>query len=465
MELMIPAASWTLASLEAEGVLQVDQRGEGAQRILADITSFHFSFESALLFLSLLIILSIVLDKFGAKIGIPGSIFLFLAGLFFHVTGFSFEAFPIEKLHVVALSILLFFSGLSFDRALLRRNKVLMDSVFLAVFGTFLSMLLWLFYLRIGFGFFQASLGYLRGVESGLVWLISVCVVFSLAVQDWNSFVFVSKRIKGFRGVLASVFKVETAISASISVAFAEILVIAWSALNPKYSTIENTGLLASVFKGILIGCVSGVVLGYLLSLVIRYLLTSKAQLILASVAFTFIGYVISLYVVEQGGYLCALIMGIVTSLSYRSSSGEGEIEFLSETLESLNIASEAILFFAIGLGLQPALFFAHLPIAVYAWIGILLVRPITVALFFRGKVVSRDERRVLASWSPKGAISMALIVTAPALLEETFGLKMAEILPVHSITFMTDVVCGAVIVSMVVKAILVPYLHRKIPV
>ena len=62
--------------------------------------------------------------------------------------------------------------------------------------------------------------------------------------------------------------------------------------------------------------------------------------------------------------------MGIVTSWFYRTYSTSGEVEFLSEELESLNIACEAVLFFAIGLGLEPALFFSHLPIDLYglAW-------------------------------------------------------------------------------------------------
>ena len=155
--------------------------------------------------------------------------------------------------------------------------------------------------------------------------------------------------------------------------------------------------------------------------------------------------------------------MGITTSLSYRNNSTEDEIEFLSEQLESLNIACEAILFFAIGLGLQPGLFFAHLPVALYAWIGVILIRPITVFLFFRRDVVSVEERKLLAAWSPKGAISMALIVTAPLLLEATFGIEVSEILPETSAMFMSDVVCGAVLISLVFKAFVVPRLHYSL--
>lgn len=449
-----------LASLEPGGGEHHFSTAEAAEGIFEGIASYHFTFESALLCLSLLLISGIVFDRLGAKVGMPGSIFLFFCGLFFHISGYNFELFPIEELHVVALSILLFFSGLSFEGSLLRKNKVLPNSIYLAFFGTFISMVFWFLYLGLGFSFFQSNFGYLEGVPPSIVWLVVVTIVFSLAVQDWNSFVFVSKKIKDFRFVISNIFKVETSVSAAISVAVAEILVLIWIALNPEYASIANTGLLISILRGFFIGAVSGLILGFLLTYTIRFFIESNAQLILAAVSFTFIGYSISFFAVQQGGYICALIMGITTSLSYRNNSTEVEIEFLSEQLESLNIACEAILFFAIGLGLQPGLFFANLPVAMYAWVGVILIRPVTVSLFFRSDAVSIEEKKILAAWSPKGAISMALIVTAPLLLEDTFGIKVSEILPDSSITFMSDIVCGAVLISLALKAFVVPRLH-----
>ena len=150
---MTLASSWMLASLETDGEMTRQLTEEGIKDVVQGVASFHFSFISALVCLSLLIVVSIIFDKLGAKLGIPGSIFLFFCGLFFHVSGYNFELFPVEEIHVVALSILLFFSGLSFDGALLRKNKVLPNSILLALFGTFLSMIFWLLYLGFGFSF------------------------------------------------------------------------------------------------------------------------------------------------------------------------------------------------------------------------------------------------------------------------------------------------------------------------
>ena len=436
---------------------------ETAGEVHQNLPVIHFSFPAALLSLSLLILVSILFEKLGVRLGIPGSIFLFFAGLFSHLSGFSLESFPIEELHVVALCILLFFSGLSFDRSLLRKNKVLSNSISLALFGTLLSMFFWLLYLLVGFGLFQNVFGYLEGVKGEFISLIVVTVVFSIAVQDWNSFMFISKRIDGFRSILSNIFKIETTISASISVAVAETLVLAWVAIHPEYQVLSGWHLLLSIFQGILIGSATGIALGYLLMLMIRHVVTSKPQLVLGAVAFTLIGYVVSFSITHQGGYLCALVMGIVTSLTYRKSSTEEEIEFLAEELETLNIASEAILFFAIGLGLKSTSFIAHLPVAIYVWLGIIIIRPITVNLFFKGSVAEPEERQLLSLWSPKGAISMALAVTAPELLEGTFGLEIAEIFPENAFDFSADVVCGAVLLSMIIKSLAIPKIHSQL--
>ena len=277
-------------------------------------------FQSGLLVLGLLILVSTICDKLGFKLGIPGSIFLFIIGLSIHITGFSFESIPLEQVHTIALCVLLFFSGLSFDQVVLRKTNLLFSSLRLAIFGTAMSMFFWLFYVRFGLGVFN-RIGYLDDTEPKMLALMTVVIVYSTAVHDWNAFYFVARRVKMFKVVLMNVFKVETSVSAAISVAVAELLVVLWIRLNPEYTMINYNALIPEIFNGFLVGIVSGCILGYLLNLVIRYFVTSKPQLVLVAVAFTILGFVVSDLTLSHGGFLCSLVMGIVTSLSYRSSS------------------------------------------------------------------------------------------------------------------------------------------------
>ena len=432
---------------------------EGSREVSS---SLSVSFQTTLVALALLLIVSTLCDRFGVKLSVPGSIFLFFLGLLINIANFTFESIPLEQIHVIALCILLFFSGLTLDRSLLRRSNLLFSSVRLALFGTLFSMLFWLFYVRIGLGIFQ-GLGYAEDVGPNILTLVSVVIVYSLAVSDWNSFSFVAKRVKRFQEVLTNIFKVETSISAAISVAIAELFVLFWLQLNPGYTKISQVVLVRDIVNGTLVGIVFGVILGYLLNLVIRHFVISKPQLILVAFGFTILGYVFSEFSLRHGGYLCALVMGVVTSLSYRSSSTEEEIEFLTDELESLNIACEAILFFVIGLGLDAKAFFVDLPIAIYVWIGIMIIRPVCIWLFVRGDTIATDERKILSSWSPKGAVSMALAVHAPTLLEEMFEIDMTEIVPLQTYHLTANTVCGAVILSMFVKSLMIPRLYAQV--
>ncbi len=102
-------------------------------------------------------------------------------------------------------------------------------------------------------------------------------------------------------------------------------------------------------------------------------------------------------------------------------------------------------------------------PVAVYVWLGVIAIRPVCVRLFLRGETIATDEKRVLSSWSPKGAVSMALVVQAPVLLEEMFQINLIELAPLQAYQLMANSVCGAVIISMLVKSVFIPKLHERI--
>ena len=438
---------------------QADQGLSEAEKALSSVSSLQFSFSGALIFFALLIIVSTIFDKIGRKLSIPGTIFVFFLGLFSNFAGFSYEAVPLEQVHIVALCILLFFSGLTFDRSLLQENRLLVSSILLAILGTVLSMVFWVFYIRYGLNFFTL-LGYTNGIGPKVLTLMTVVMVYSLAVHDWNSYVFVRSRIPGFRKILSNVFKIETSISAAISLLLAELMVLAWLRVNSQYKALSENEQIFEIFKGICVGVFGGIIMGIILTYLIRYFVSDKPQLVLVAIGFTFLGYFISEVCVEHGGYLCALAMGITTSCTYRSQSTLEEIEFLGDELESFNIASETILFYAIGLGIQPKLFFYHLPIAIFVWVGVMLIRPVCVKLFVRSESLNLEELSLLSFWSPKGAISMALVVGAPEFLDEMFKVDMADILPSNAFPLMVDTVCGVVIISMVVKSFLIPKMH-----
>ena len=54
----------------------------------------------------------------------------------------------------------------------------------------------------------------------------------------------------------------------------------------------------------------------------------------------------------------------------------------------------------------------------------------------------------------------MALVVGAPELLDEMFKVEITEIFNAEAFSLMVDSVCGAVVISMIVKSFLIPKMH-----
>jgi NhaP-type Na+/H+ or K+/H+ antiporter len=91
------------------------------------------------------------------------------------------------------------------------------------------------------------------------------------------------------------------------------------------------------------------------------------------------------------------------------------------------------------------------------------VLRPITVYLFFRGSdFLNNRERQFLSLWAPKGAISMALAITIPDLIEES-GIPFQRVIHPVSESFVVDVVCFTVVLTMLIKSLVLPPLHRRL--
>lgn len=72
----------------------VDRGFAVVEQSLAQAATLHFSFETGLLALSCLLILSIFTEKIGRRLGIPSAIFLFLLVCFFMFPASALRVFP-----------------------------------------------------------------------------------------------------------------------------------------------------------------------------------------------------------------------------------------------------------------------------------------------------------------------------------------------------------------------------------
>jgi potassium/hydrogen antiporter len=402
------------------------------------------------------LVLSIVVDRYALRIGIPGALALFGAGVAIQpMANTAFDHKSFENLHVIALCLLLFYSGVKICRRYFGRQDFIVPSLLLSVFGVFIVIgvggILMYFFLGTMLPEYNTS-------EQPL--LIAMALAYCIAPQDWGAFSFIVRRVDRFSDRIRGVLEFETAVSAAITLVIGEALF--------EFFTNTGTTTMASKAVNIFVGSISqgiviGAFLGYLLSVVIKRFAVDRSQSIDLAIGFVMIGYGFNSWI-GQGGLVCSLVMGFVVSILLSGKESEDEKEILSVQLESINIASESLIFFMAGLAVDLSIGFlptllAGLVLLIIIWV----LRPITVALFFRGSsFLERSERQFLSLWAPKGAISMALAITIPDLIEES-GIPFERVINPVSEAFIVDAVCFTVVLTMVIKSLLLPPLHRRL--
>lgn len=403
-----------------------------------------------------ILIFSIVIDRYALRIGIPGALALFGVGVAIQpMSNAAFDHKGFEDLHVIALCLLLFYSGVKICRRYFRLQQFIVPSVLISVFGVFIVI-------AVGSAVMYYALSAINAeyVTSEQPLLIALALAYCIAPLDWGAFSFIVKRVDRFSDRVMGVLEFETAISAAMTLVIGEALF--------QLFTDQGTSTMASKAVDIFVGSISqgiviGAVLGYLLAVTIKRFALERSQSIDLAIGFVMVGYGFNTWI-GQGGLVCSLVMGFVVSILLSGKETEDEKEILSVQLESINIASESLIFFMAGLaidlsvGFLPTLFAAAI-LLILVWV----LRPLTVTLFFRGsEFLDKRERQFLSLWSPKGAISMALAITIPDLIEES-GIPFERVIHPVSESFIVDTVCFTIVLSMLIKSLILPSLHRRL--
>jgi len=402
------------------------------------------------------LILSIVIDRYALRIGIPGALALFGAGVAIQpISNNAFNHKNFEHLHVIALCLLLFYSGVKICRRYFNRRDFIVPSLMLSVFGVFLVIAIGSIIM-----FFTLNSSNPEFRTSGQPLMIALALAYCIAPQDWGAFTFIVKRVERFSDRVMGVLEFETAVSAVITLIIGEALF--------EFFTTDTTTTMASKAVDIFVGSISqgiviGAVLGYVLAGTIKRFAVERSQSIDLAIGFVMIGYGFNSWL-GQGGLMCSLVMGFVVSIMLSNKETEDEKEILAVQLESINIASEALIFFMAGLAIDLSIDFAEsLVAALILLVVIWLLRPLMVTLFFRGSdFLDRPQLQLLSLWSPKGAISMALAITIPDLIEET-GIPFESVINPVSQSFVVDTVCLTVVFSMLIKSLILPAVHRRL--
>ena len=417
------------------------------------VQGIDLSFPAILGSVGLLMIASVVVEKYALRLGVPSAVALFGIGLLVNVEAMKIDVHKFEVIHILALCVMLFYSGVTISRGIYRCRRLLVATLLFSLIGTAIMVLLGTV---INWGVLELLVPEYALREYH--WLPPLAIAYAMAAQDWGAFSFVSKRIKSFNANVRSVFELESAVSAAMTLVFSACLVEYLITKNK----VEALGVVSRVAIGdVALGLALGGILGVCLAYAIRRFTVEHAQLSVIAIGFVFLGYAVSA-LFGSGGLICSLVMGVVVSLLLNREEDEDEREVLSVQLESINISTEALIFFLVGLTVTPRDFFLTLPVGFGVLVGIWLIRPLNVWMFFSGGTLNKRERVMLASWNPKGAVTMALALTIPELIKMG-GINFEAVIGKIDPDLVLAAVCGAVILSMLIKSLVIPAIHHKI--
>jgi hypothetical protein len=297
--------------------------------------------------------------------------------------------------------------------------------------------------------------------------VLALALAICLAPSDWAFFTFMTRRIANFEPELGQLFDFEAALGSAMTLLVGAAAIDALQHLDQGAiaATVEAgvvTGSV-SVLGGLALAVGSGTVLAVLMMLAMHQVAHHRSHQVVLVLGFLFLGFG-SQALVGHGGLLCALVMGIVSSLLLDRRGLGAEKRELVMDIEAINLVAEAVIFFFAGVTVVAY----RLPLALCLILVLLaalaLLRPLVVAIFTQGSGLSPAKQRFLGSWSAKGAMSIGLAAAAPELIHTGTRPETPVLDQFLEHGLLLEVVVGVVLISMVVQSVIVPRLHRRLP-
>jgi potassium/hydrogen antiporter len=364
--------------------------------------------EAQVLFIGVVYLGTLIISRFSVQIGIPAILGVLLLGLVINIQALDVSHNEVETLHVIALTLLLFYAGLKTDLEAIK--GFLSYGLLLAVAGVAISTLtlgaaIWWLTSATGAGL---APGLADSMPLGAALLIAAC----LGSTDASATLSVLRQVR--RRVperVAHLLEFESCVNDPSALIIYGILISLFTVQSPALEAplpgLVVTGLrdlLQQIGSGLLVG----LGFGYLARLLIDHFVMEKGQLLVVAMSIAFIDYGCSHYL-GGSGFLSAYVTGVfMTNGHYRNP--EINHTSIQDVLLPFNTMSEISIFLLFGLLVLPGdlLPAARVGLATAA-VLMLLARPLSVLCFQHLSPFSRRDGLLIAWCGLRGAVPLAL--------------------------------------------------------
>lgn len=412
---------------------------------------------------ALVFLATLVASKFANKLQVPAILGVLLLGAAINPDEQLFGPMAVENLHIVSLTMLLFYAGLKTNIKQIRH--FLGYGLLLAVGGVAISSL--------SFGLIIYGVYQLMGSQlqnAGFYTLpLSVCMLMAscLGSTDAGATLSVLNSVRRYvpervRGLL----EFESSVNDPAAILFLLLVIgitIPAAQMPQALSDVAITGLAGKVhafIKSIGSGILVGLILTYIGQFILRHFVSGKDQILIVGISIACASYGLSSLLLGSG-FISAYVTGLFLANNiYNNPTITPEV--IENSLESFNTLMEMMVFLLFGVIINPAHALLVLPEAIICALALMLVaRPLSV-LLFSGLSPFNWRENVLISWCGlRGAVPLALCYTVIHTIPELPGLEPGMIKPINA--EIEGFVFVVVLLNLAVQGLSLPLLCRRL--
>ena len=412
---------------------------------------------------SLAFLATLVASKFARKLQVPAILGVLLLGAAINPEVKAFGPQAVENLHIISLTMLLFYAGLRTNIKQIRH--FLAYGLLLAVGGVVVSsvifgLVIYVIYLLFGSVIDQTSV---EPLPLSLCMLVAACLGSTDAGATLSVLSTVSRYVP--RRVRA-LLEFESSVNDPAAILFL-LLVAGLSFSKPEAAQPINdvivtgvAGQIQGFIKSIGSGIMVGLILTYIGQYILRHFITSKDQILIMGIAIAMAAYGLSTQL-EGSGFISAYVTGLFLANNiYDNPLITSEV--LENSLESFNTMTEMLVFLLFGVIIDPRNILLVLPEGILCALALMLVaRPLSVLVFNRLSPFNWRENVLIAWCGLRGAVPLALAYTVIHAIRELPGISATARLNLSN--EVEGLIFLVVLLNLSLQGLTLPLLSRRL--
>lgn len=457
-------STWTGPLLAAVHETAKEAHSADAMAALMDKIPFPLLMSMA----ALAFLATLAASKFARKLQVPAILGVLLLGAAINPEERVFGPEGVENLHIISLTMLLFYAGLKTNLQQIR--KFLGYGLLLAVGGVIVSSLIFgsliygiaqIFSALGGHGFLGTAL--LQPLPLSLSMLVAAC----LGSTDAGATLSVLSSVR--RSVperVRRLLEFESSVNDPAAILFLTLIIgLCFNESTGAHQLNDvvvhgMAGQIQSFLKQIGSGIMVGLILTYLGQYILRHFISGKDQILIVGIAVAMAAYGLSAQL-GGSGFIAVYVTGMFLANDiYDNPYITSEV--LENSLESFNTLMEMLVFLLFGVIINPANVLIVLPEGILAALALMFIaRPLSVFAFSPLSPFSWRENVLVAWCGLRGAVPLALSYTVIHSIPELPGVDPASIPALRA--EVEGLIFLVVLVNLSLQGLTLPALCRRL--